>query len=396
MRWMNRYESQYDSQIPVDSPPNGNYPQSFIHQSGQIVVAAKYCCAVQKWPSVDFARPCGNDANMVDQHTVCCLTSYTAAGGFVLTVAASGEAVHPLAAGGLAANDYVAWNNGTYGGIYKINTIGGTGPWTLHLTTDEPLEDLPGGFDMSFGWGNNLDGTVGRLRFHGASACSGSDSSSKQTGVHLEWTFNQRAQAATYPSPPTWYAGTAGCTGCTVTQFNYSASTCRAMVGIVPFYSGSAVEVWPGSSAPFQMTDGLEFDATFGAHWQSAIALTMEDPFWQRPFKPDCDDSSFAWTEDDGSGAEDVLIDPMIYYFPHRPLVEALSVIPAGKSLPSGVTLFYDPAHNVIAPPYYPNGLPCNIDTGDFTSIETDWGFTLRACAAVSFSATYLAFTTCP
>ena len=108
----------------------------------------------------------------------------------------------------------------------------------------------------------------------------------------------------------------------------------------------------------------------------------MPDPFWQQPFKPDCGGASFAWSQDDGSGNADAS-DGSVRYYAHPPLVEALSTIPAGMSLPAGVSLLYDPSVNVIAPPYYPTGIPIGDNAGNYSSIEMDWGFTLRVCGNV-------------
>ena len=79
-----------------------------------------------------------------------------------------------------------------------------------------------------------------------------------------------------------------------------------------------------------------------------------------------------------------------------RPLVEALKYVTAGCTLPSGVTLTYDPA-NTIAPLYYApgsGGLPIKPypdQSGDYADFETDWGFAINVCAhpAGIFAANY-------
>ena len=94
---------------------------------------------------------------------------------------------------------------------------------------------------------------------------------------------------------------------------------------------------------------------------------------------------------------------PQVWYFPHAPLVEALSVVPGGDLLPVGISLTYDPTVNVIAPPYYilqSGGIPTS-PTGDgsYESVETDWGFAGRACATIGsggrFSGIYTNFVSC-
>jgi hypothetical protein len=253
------------------------------------------------------------------------------------------------------------------------------------------------------------------------------DSTSKRTGVHLEWTFDQRKQAgasvvahaisvsdpdaaaiqsayeAVYGSyPPAWYASTDGCTGCPVDQFNYETGVCKAVVGIVPFYSSSPLESFSNSTL-FEGPTML-FDDVFGACAQAAVMLTMPDPFWQQPFKPDCDIASpdtITWTEDDGSGQVDTTVSigggtQYQDFYAHHKFVEASSVVPSGMSLPAGITLAYDPAYNQIAPPFYPNGIPIGDVDGNFGGVASDWGFAIRACDATRFAGVYSSFTDCP
>ncbi len=234
------------------------------------------------------------------------------------------------------------------------------------------------------------------------------DSTSKRTGLHLEWTFNARAMALATSSQPAWYggdgvtpgSGIAGCTGLTLTPFTYAQNKCLAVVGIVPFYAprinqfptiGSMGPIIPRNAAIenfknqvlFPFPDTVIFDDVYGAHWQSAVVLSMPDPFWQEPFKPNCDTDFTAWTMDNGNGQADDL--PDVAYYAFRPLVEVLSAIPAGDSLPAGVTLFYDPAHSVIAPPHWPNGIPCD-SGGEYINIESEWGDALRLCSTIASS----------
>ena len=250
------------------------------------------------------------------------------------------------------------------------------------------------------------------------------DSSSKQTGVHIGWSFNQRMVAAaaevvattitaaqfntafspvTYP--PTWIGGSSPVAGVldssySIAQFNYPGTmSCPAIVGIVPdgspenFGAGQVLFGFPA----------VPVDSIYGAHSQSYIGLTMEDPFNQPPFKPDCDydptglSCPWSWREDDGSGMADVMYSSgtcvgelQTAYYAMRPMVEALSSIPSGCSLPTGVTLYYDPA-NKFPPPNYPNGIPLG------ANVTSDWGTTNRICNNVSrFVADYAAWANCP
>jgi len=100
---------------------------------------------------------------------------------------------------------------------------------------------------------------------------------------------------------------------------------------------------------------------------------------------------SFSWKEDDGSGkSDDGGATPPVYYYAMRPLVEAADAVPSGKSLPIGVTLFFDPA-NKFPPPCYPNGILYG------ATVTSDWKTTERICNNVSrFVADYAAWSFCP
>jgi hypothetical protein len=394
-------------------------------------------------------------------------------------------AMSPLAAGGLAAGQYIAVGGD---GIYHVTGVATTTPaaglaqWLVSV--DAKVDDLPTGFAMS-STGDGGSGYLGVLRFPAAPGICGraavtaafasgiltitasvaqpwlrldpatglimvdlydsamtsgtkiasvslvrtsdtvwtaamgsapgitvaylvsagvdwtkNSSASQKTGVHLDWSFNQRQAQPAYTSPPTWYGGIGGCLGCTVTQFNYGGGTCPVMVGVVPRYgsgSGTPVESGPSGSEFFGFGGSVTFDDVFGAHWQGAVILTMVDPFYQQPYKPDCNNASaFEWAQDNGSGEADT---DSVFYFPHAPLVEALANVPGGDSLPAGVSLTYDTSVNVIAPPYYPQGIPIGDTGGGYAAVETDWGFAGRACADIGasgrFASIYTTFVSC-
>lgn len=239
-------------------------------------------------------------------------------------------------------------------------------------------------------------GAVFMVNTGGAASWKNYDDSPKRTGVHVSWNFNQRAAMQT--TPPSFYGGINGCTGATVTQFNYDTGACRSIVGIVPFNSpptdssdgladtsddlppvNESLEFFQNQKL-FDFQSAVIFDDVFGNHGQGAIFLTMPDPFYQTPFVPECGSSTFQWTEDDGTSQEDSDGPPAIKYYPHHPLVEAASVIPSGMSLPSGITLTYDPA-NAITPPFYANGIPVTMPDGSYGSYTTDWVFALNVCS---------------
>ena len=226
------------------------------------------------------------------------------------------------------------------------------------------------------------------------------DGTSKQTGVHIGYGFDQRAAALSTGAQPKWLGGVTagdglGVVGCldsgySIAQFNYPGGSCPAIVGIVP--TGSPEAFTPGLlfASPAATVDGV-----YGAHTQAFIGLTMEDPFDQTPFKPSCNGAeTFSWLEDDGSGkADNIGGSPSVAYYALRPMVEALSAVPSGCSLPVDVALFFDPA-NKFPPPNYPNGIPLG------HGVTSDWATAQRMCdnigAAGRFHADYAKFVTCP
>lgn len=232
------------------------------------------------------------------------------------------------------------------------------------------------------------------------------NSASQKTGVHLEYTFNQRPLLPAFAGTvPAWYAATPGCLTCSVTQFSYHGA-CPVAVVIVPLGADAipTVERFPNQIV-FGFPYSFPFDDLAGAHWQAEIFLSMPDPFEQTPFTPDCDiepPNVLAWKEDDGTCQEDPP-DPSglvtTAYFAHKRLVEPLTSLPGGKSLPSGVHLFYDPTVYVFPPDHYPSGFPIGGADGSFAGFTTDWGFALNACgcigAAGRWSAYYPTFVTC-
>lgn len=237
------------------------------------------------------------------------------------------------------------------------------------------------------------------------------NSSPRHTGVRLVWTINRRDAARATGDQPDWLggsgAGTAtglvGVTALSLTEFTYDLGNCRAIVGAVPYYDDGdggteCIEDFKNTTPLFAMPT-IEFDLTYGAMHLGATELTMPDPFYQQPFKPDCDGAAFQWLEDDGSGIEDDLIGPPVKkYFPYRRLVEAVMTTRPGTSLPTGIHLFYE-AGSVIYPPYFPYGIPVGNAAGDFGEVWRPFTFTKRVCDSLPgnrFADVYTAFVTCP
>jgi hypothetical protein len=113
-------------------------------------------------------------------------------------------------------------------------------------------------------------------------------------------------------------------------------------------------------------------DMRYGARWQAAVVQAVPDPFWTEP-EADCvtcgeppDETierDLCWTEDDGSCATDNCVDPCAplgtkKYFPHRPMVEARSDLPAGAPTPPSDVYFGWPTLDLLAARTFQQSFP--------------------------------------
>jgi len=298
-RWMNPDEAQWDGAAfrgVGTAPPSGNYPQSFLRQQHGALVGGKYVEATQNWPAVDFNYPCGDARFDVDQTTVCCIVSGDAGSGF--TVKKTGNAASVPA----VSDKILVEGSGIYP-VTAVTSLGGSpAQWTI--TVGSKIEDVPAGRSclpsILEATDIHRDGSthLGKLRWWTTTptACVTPNPVSNKTGVRLEWSFNTRQARLATGSQPNWLGGSGagtgtgvvGCTGLTLAEFNYTTGRCPAVVGYVPFYSASPVESFPNQSL-FAMPNTFTFDDRFGALWLGGVEMVMPDPFWQDPFKPDCD-----------------------------------------------------------------------------------------------------------
>lgn len=461
MRWQTNKEAQYDANAGGHGnyPQAWIHQEGQLLQLCKYVQAAMEqkigACAASNtsWKAVNYGRPCGPDKYTVKQTSACCITGGSTG---AWTVKTTGFAASPGTTGGVNVNDYILVEGS---GIFKVTSITGSGPtWTIN--TGAIIDTLPTGYTTIANPDQVSDGAnhLGTLRWPSSSGICGraaitttesggtvtiaatsalpylrkdpatgtivvdiydsamtllqasavltrvSDSSftlshaamptaawmtgagvdytayddtPKRSAVYLDWTLGTRASGAT-----------------TKSQFTYSTGACRCVAGILP--SGSPENFTIQNLFPFPST--FQFDSAYGSHWQAMVAFTQPDPFWEEPYEPDCDGSSFAWREDTGDGVASATIGATNYrYYPHRPFVEACIAPPTSRSLPADAPLHYA---GTISAPYYPNGLPIGDDSsGDYGSFETDYGFASRAFATIAasrpFSSVYAGFFTC-
>ena len=239
---------------------------------------------------------------------------------------------------------------------------------------------------------------------------------SQGTGVYLNYKFDQRNAARPAADQHAWLGGSGagtgtGVVGClasdySVAQFNYTPNfSCPAIIACLP--AGSP-ENFDHSPTPATFPTTFPLDGFYGSHWQSYIALTMPDPFWEKPFVPSGDGVILSWKEDDGTGYCDtdtfgVCLGAGVAqstpphstgYYAMCPLVEANSAPPAGRELPveaggNHIRLYFDLV-TPFTPPNYPWGIPLGHD------VTSDWATTDRICANVTrFVADYAAWNTC-
>ena len=148
-----------------------------------------------------------------------------------------------------------------------------------------------------------------------------------------------------------------------------------------------------GVTYDFPAVDG---DERYGSQWQSCVVQAVTDPLWQIPHKPPSPDPDavpvFNWSEDGGNCTEDSLDYPPVLYYPHAPLVEAMSAVPAGApALPSGLQFgFLSPVDHTTGDVAHPPAL----GFGDLP-----WTFYNQACGCIHnahrFANIYSSFLIC-
>ena len=181
----------------------------------------------------------------------------------------------------------------------------------------------------------------------------------------------------------------------TLTQFTYGGGSCPSAVGFVPFTDeGFPVENFRAQNL-FDLP-AISTDEVFGSHAQAAVMFSMDDPFFQTPFEPYRSAGGFVWSPDEGQGEGDSGGSPPQYFYPLPPPVEAATGVPGGYSLPTGLYLPLDPAHNAVQPPYWPNGIAISSAAGSYGQVQAEWGNVIRICENIAasgrFSALYATY----
>ena len=113
-------------------------------------LSAQKCCEiVELWPSLDFARPAGNDRFAPDETATYCIASVS---GQII------DCQTPPA--GISLGDYVGINSNGFSGIYSVTDLNVIGN-TVTISND-PVYPLPTGFNIP----SNDSGTcLWRVRF---------------------------------------------------------------------------------------------------------------------------------------------------------------------------------------------------------------------------------------
>lgn len=343
----------------------------------------------------------------------------------------------------------------------RAGTAGGSEPtWATH-TGDTTLDGDPSGgviwtlvltgsfaVDQTFTVANSYSSIskTAWITIHGAANWYWDDNSIKGDYVYYDWTFDYRTNGEIAR-----LAGVTDCAGHTppsggpTANYNFSAFTqsqnaiqfnpCSPMVlcsspngeifdngmtfgTIYTIRNNDTGALRTSVAAPTLASNEtlvqqpawpatFNFDASYGARWQSEFEEIMIELYWQGPHRPCGLDSSIAWTEDgtDGNGICEAN-SGTVYYFQHRPYVEARSVLPSNggpnqnetaPALPSGITV------GSLSPVTHSDGLqPPNdqfiigvdINTGNPSAAWTTWGYRQQieqgACAPASCRFNYV------
>ena len=247
---------------------------------------------------------------------------------------------------------------------------------------------------------NNSTGEPNRLGFGSATDCAGTallpatvtyaNSDCNDTSLTLALPTNGYQQFCQHPG-------------------NLPFLTCQPRV----FAVTPNGETWAnGTVQPFP---SFALDQLYGSKWICQIVESMDDPFWQRPHKPcsatghdpDTDEDVTAtgtdviWVEDDGTcRANSGTGSSVTAYFAMAPQVETLLSIPAGGTLPAGLTLgFLSPVNHTLgsAQPPPPSGY-----LDDFSPLpaHTPYGLIDTLCTSLAgscrFAGDYSTWAICP
>jgi len=359
-----------DSVMPLSATQwTDNFTASNLRPGAWLIFNNGFSMA-QKWaeiqvrrPSYNFARPCGDDRFLLDEPGVRCITDVSGDGGgtlFVVTIASETN---------IATNDWclVCWPGGSAAnGLWKVKR--------LTATTYE-LETRVGAGPS----GDCGTGIFGKLRFPLAPrACTGpwADSEPKGDFVYVSWMSNYRDFAEKDRMCGQYAGRDMGCAGIgpgicmdvggssisplrwnqsqhgmdrDVIEFN-AVQSCLPFIPCCP----SVLCISPSgenftNGRTFAFPDAFGLDERYGAKWQAAFVQHMVDPLWEPPHKPcvegDTDNhpTNCAWSEDDGSCAEDNCAEEGdtaegTLYYAQRPWVEARLTVPDGApALSAGI-----------------------------------------------------------
>jgi hypothetical protein len=148
LRWQDLFEAQSDPLLVSGTPSFGNLPQSWMRIIGSVGHLQKFIVGKVPWRSVNFGRPYGADKWAVVNTTVC-VTDGT-------HIRRTGNAIDPLAAGGLANGDTVMVGGS---GIYTISSIvaaGTSSDWSgrnqFTFALSAKIADIPAGVDIGAGY----------------------------------------------------------------------------------------------------------------------------------------------------------------------------------------------------------------------------------------------------
>lgn len=338
------------------------------------------------------ARPCGDDAYLIDETTVRCLI-HDASGDFLGSLTFPTESMYPGSVG-----DSIIYL-GPGGALFTVTAVTST---DVTATYTGPL---PVGYTSS-----HVGPLIGKRRFASAGACDPALCDTTPGGRHLvvTWSFNHRdvaerarlialadancpAGGAAIRSAQAANGLSSAVTGITITQNtegNFTRPNCFRVLSAAAF---------PGS---------IEFDEEYsGVFWQSCVQQFMEEPFNQTPHvnclavvdnlgglapydnKEDGSDGLWCHTSPEFVTVGGTVI--ARYWYPQRSWVEAEATEFYTFAEMQGTLATYNRIHNRPIPPTTPSAnLASPLET------LTPWTIFLGECGCITgggnFAADYI------
>lgn len=353
-------------------------------------------------PSQKWARPCGDDAYLMDEDTVRCITLATGDTSSCVFELALGFGGTLLIGVG---DSIMVWNQPGLEGIWEVDAI----DLVDSTITAHQTAAMPGGLTYDL----DQNPCLGKRRYPSASACAAPWDSTASRGdyVRLTYEFNYRdyQERARFVNDD----GTDGPDLCTDDSCVAGGDPIRkhqashGMPREVSTFTATQLSTPATTSCgrilePDAFPGTFAFDERFGSRWQSVVKQWMPELYWQTPHRTcalinqtDGPDQAPATTYHEAPYLGDYCPADTVpafsdFYYQQRPWVEAVLTVPSGApALPAGIYVGYltlgdlDTAGSVsgnVAPPPGEMGGVVTPDPAE----ETPWQIHLGECDCIA------------